>query len=191
MRWSCWDTTIVCIIVSLSTWLTPMKGHHSGWLIVYGSQRSIEANATYHGYDLSYSPERCGVAAMSPSNLGNIVWIRPVTEPGKRAWPWVRCVVIDTVARTDWHHSVYEIPGGDLAEIPLWLAQRWGTDYGLRGEAYYGACPPDRESVPSRYLPPVVVDPIRPVIAYSAWPYPAQRKPVDCSAPPWYYMKMN
>lgn len=151
-----------------------MAGHLSGWVINYGSQRAIEANAEYRGYDLAVYRDRCGLAAMSPANLGSTVWLR--TPDGD--W-WGPCLVVDTVARTDWHHSVIET--GEIVEIPRQILKAlYGTDYGAQGEAYFGDCPPSGVSVAGIYAPLVVADHRRPVVAYSAWPYPTQRQVVDC-----------
>lgn len=174
---------LFAVVVSLSTWMTPQRGHLYGWLIVYGNMPILEANADYRSYD-TQPYDDCLVAGMSPKNLGQIVWIRPTPKPGHDNTWWGPCLVVDTVARVDHYHSVYEI--NDMLEIPRWLAVLWGTEYGLKGEAYYGRCPPRPGTVPQRHSPPLRIDPIRPVIQYSGWPYPPQQFPITCTHTPTY-----
>lgn len=160
-----------------------MQGHLSGWIINYGGQAVIEANAAYRGYDLSPYRERCGLAAMSPAALGSTVWLR---KPDGGYWG--PCLVVDTVSRVDWHHSVIET--GEIVEIPRHILKAlYGADYGVMGEVFFGECPPGGESVPVAYAPTVSADSRRPIVAYSAWPYPTQGLLVDCMAAPRHYVE--
>ena len=159
-------------VVTYETWMTPLAGHRTGWLTVYGSQQTVEANADFRGYDLSLSPRRCGLAALSPAMLGQIVWVRP--DPHS---PWEMCYVVDVVSRVDWHAYT---DAGYLADLPRWLIQEWGTNYGLEGEFALGSCPPGELSVARPHVPQYAVDPERPVRPYSGWPYPQQQQPVEC-----------
>jgi hypothetical protein len=156
-----------------------MQGHVEGWFLTYGGNQALYANANYRGYSVEGEGYRrdCMVAAMSPSNLGQIVWLRPSLRD---EW-FGPCLVVDTVSRVDWYHSVVNIQ--DIAEIPRWLMNEWGTHkQGIYGEAYFGVCPPRwNDTVPQRYLPPIIIDHYRPVVQYSGWPYPAQQFPIDCT----------
>lgn len=158
-------------VVTADTWMTPLRGHRSGWLTVYGNQPIVEANADFRGYDLSLSPRRCGLAAISPSMLGQIVWVR--TSHGQ----WEMCYVVDVVSRVDWFNYT---DSGYLADLPRWLVAEWGSAYGVYGEFYLGACPPGESSQASDFQPQYEIDAERPVRGYSGWPYPAQQQPVEC-----------
>ena len=167
---------LTIIIVAWSTWMTPARGHVKGWLYVYGGQETmIEPNAEYRGVDLDIY-NGCGVSAQSPRNMRQIVWIRP-----EHAEEWYGpCVVIDAASRYGhYFHNVYVVH--DIVEISRELAQSWGSDYGMRGEAYFGLCPPPNFSVPTYYEPPLRVDNDAEPIHYSGAPWEEQQYPIDCS----------
>lgn len=163
---------LVAILVSISTWVAPEPVHSWGKIYNYGGRSVIEATAEFRGYDLSLYPERCGLSAISPAHLGQLAWVR-VEHSG-----WIGpCLVVDAVARSDAYGLIYE--RHEIAEVPRWLANRLGFEYGAWGEVYFGLCPPVYEwSVPQAYAPPLVVD-TPPYEPYRSWyPYPEQQRPV-------------
>lgn len=167
-----WAWTTLTVVTFL-TWMQPLIGHHTGWLTVYGGQQTVEANFLVKGYEPSWSPTRCGLATISPAMLGQIIWVRP--GPGGE---WVMCYGVDSVSRVDWQTYTGK---GYLADLPRALIQSWGSEYGVEGEIYMGICPPRAGSRPTPFEPVYEVDHHRPVTAYSAWPYPEQQEPMDCT----------
>ena len=159
------------VVVALSTWPT----HASGRFVRYGSQRLVQANADWHGYTLTPYREHCGVSALSPADLGKIVWLRTNTHP---EW-YGPCLTVDVAARHDFAWIVYYAE--EVAELADPQLQHLGLDKTGWGEVYVGRCPPEGGSVARPYQPPLVVDERRPIIAYSNYPYPTQQWPVDCS----------
>lgn len=167
---------LFAMVVTFATWMTPIQGHQSGVFVTYGGQALVEANAEFHGYDIDWSPTRCGIASVSPVMLGQIVWIR--NEDGE----WVLCYVVDVVQRRHWYN--YAAVNGFLADIPRDLMNEWGSPngaVGVRGELYMGVCPPVGSSRPTRFDPHYQIDTWEPDKAYSGWPYPKQQRPMDCS----------
>lgn len=162
------------IIVTFATWNTPMPQHAAGKLVVYGPQYLVEANAEWHGYDLAPYTDRCGVSAMSPADLGRVIWMR---LPGG-AW-YGPCLTVDVSKRSQFAYVVYYV--GELVEVARPQAKRFGFEYGAEGEVWVGLCPPDAESEAAPYAPPLEVDIYRPGKSYPMYPYPAQQWPVDCS----------
>jgi len=131
--------------VPVSIWLTPEPRHARGLLVRYGPQYLPEANATYRGYDLSPYPDRCGVAVMSPADLGQIVWMRTDGE-------WVGpCLAIDVSTRTGFYLYVFE--WREIVEVSNDQAARLGFDTGKMGEAFFGQCPPPEGDVAEWYAP--------------------------------------
>lgn len=149
-----------------------MPQHSAGLLVVYGDQHLIAANADYRGYSLAPYRDACGVAVMSPSDLGKIIWVRLPNS----VW-FGPCLAVDVSRRTDFYRYVYQY--GEIAEIPNWLASRWGFAHGAPGEVFVGMCPP-LNSTPSVYAPPLALDdpPLdaNPIF----WPYPRQVLPTQC-----------
>lgn len=166
-------TDLTLALITVATWLTPLPTHAQGWLVNYGSQNVVEAVAAYRGYDLAPYPERCGVSAMSPADLGQLAWLR--LPDGEWYGP---CLVMDVAAR---EHFEQYVRNGEVLEIPRWLAERLGFTHGALGESFIGACPPVPESAPEWYLPTWRYDP-RPTITPSMYPYPAPQLPVDCGS---------
>lgn len=160
------------VLVSIGTWSAPQPTHSYGLIVVYGSQALVEANADFRGYDLSHYPNRCGFSAISPAELGKIGWFRV----GNSGWLGP-CISTDAVARADAYGSIYERQ--EVAEVPRWLANRLGFEYGAWGEVYFGLCPPLYEwSIPQAYAPPLVVDHPPYEGHRSFYPYPPQQRPV-------------
>lgn len=171
-------TDLITYVVAVSVWMTPMPQHSRGWLVLYGNERLSLANAEYRGYDIEgYA---CGLAVMSPADLGKTVWVR---RPGAR-W-FGPCLAVDTSGRKDFFANVYY--RGEIAEVDIRAAKALGFKYGVRGEAYVGSCPPRRgTSVPEYYEPEVHIDHHTQNLSYLSayWPYPKQQKLVDCEGPP-------
>ena len=162
------------IIVTWLTWMTPLLGHRSGWFTVYGGPALVEANAAVKEVDLSWAPTGCGMAVTSPSMMRQIVWVRP------KGGEWVMCYAIDSVSRLHWHD--YVIEHGYLGDLPRWLIQSWGSEYGVEGEIFLGVCPPGESSRPSPHTERFEIDTTMPPVQYSGgWPFPAQQKPLECN----------
>lgn len=164
-------------IVSVNTWLVPFPEYARGWLVLYGSQNLVEANAEFRGYDLSHYRDRCGVSVMSPSDLGKIVWLR---DKDTSNW-YGPCLGVDVGARRDYYRLIYE--KGEIAEVSRIVANLFGFEFGERGELFIGQCPPRDEQLemmdPEIHLPPIVWDiwgEKNPVF----WPYPPQEIPETC-----------
>lgn len=162
-------------IFSVASWAAPQPRHSSGLLVIYGSQRLVEANAAWHGYDLGLVPGRCAISAISPRMLGRLAYVR---LPGQ-SWHGP-CVVVDAVGRGDAFDSIWG--RHEIGEITWSMAADLGfLNGGRQGEIYFGPCPPDERerSLPEAYDPPR---------DYSIWPYsyerfdpyPLQQLPIDC-----------
>lgn len=166
---------LLVLVVTLATWMTPMRGHRSGTFVTYGGQALVEANAEFHGYDISWSPTRCGIATVSPTMLGQIIWIRPA------GGEWVMCYGVDVVQRRHWQD--YVIRYGFIGDVPRTLMESWGSPQGMHGvdgEMFMGVCPPGESSYATRFRPNYRLDVHEPLKAYSGWPYPPQQPPVRC-----------
>ncbi len=135
------------LLVALSVWLTAMPSHVVGNFVYYGPQYLIEANARYRGYDLSFYRDRCGMSAISPADLGKIVWIRIGSS-----W-YGPCLFVDVGAWQDFYTLVYI--NHEIAE--LGEVQRAMLDFvSIReGELSVSLCPPRRQSRPQAYQPPL------------------------------------
>ena len=165
-------TLAITTVVAVSTWMSPMPTHASGWLVLYGNERLARANAEYRGYDLGgYA---CGLSVMSPADLGRVVWVR--ADGGTWFGP---CLAVDTSARKDFFANVYV--RGEVAEVDDRAAQAIGFANGVRGEAFVGRCPPVKSDA-RRYQPDLVVDEYTPELSYLSafWPYPRQERPIFC-----------
>lgn len=162
--------SFLATLVSMSTWLTPMPQHAQGRLVAYGNQSLVEANAAYRGYSLDGFDNRCGVAVMSPSDLGKIVWVRlSETE-------WIRCLAVDVGARHDFFALVFQ--KREVAEVPFWLAEHMDFEFSQWGEVAIGLCPPPPDSIAVRYVPYLKFD----SSGGLTWrEYPAQQRPVSCT----------
>lgn len=161
------------VFVSVITWLTPAPAHAYGRLVRYGPQYLVEANADYRGYDLSPYPERCGVAAISPANLGQIVWVR--LPGGDWQGP---CLAVDVAARSDFARIVYYVQ--EIVEVSNDIAAFFGFEYGIWGEAAFSVCPPSEASMPKSYQPRLQTDDDHSEPNPLFWPYPEQQLPQAC-----------
>lgn len=168
-------TTIITYVVAATVWAAPMPKHVNGLLVLYGSQRLSEANAEYRGYDLR--PYKCGLAVMSPGDLGKVVWVRATGSE----W-FGPCLAVDTSAWKDFYANVYVRK--EIAEIDIRAANALGFDHGIKGEAYVGLCPPEEgASIAVSYAP-------EPNLVYYTdgdsaplnlfWPFPKQQMPINC-----------
>lgn len=165
------DNLIGIGIVSLATWLSPMPIHSQGLLVRYGNQSLVEANATYHEVDLSPYWNRCGLSAISPSDMFKVVWVRNPTT-GEWLGP---CVFIDAANRKHFETIVYT--NHEVAEIPFWLADILGAEFGQWGEVSVSLCPPTDDSIAVRYSPQLRRD----SGGSLGWRYwPKQELPVAC-----------
>ena len=159
------------LVVSVATWLTPLPQHAEGRLVRYGPQYLVEANAEFRGYDLSPYRDRCGLAAMSPADLGRILWLR---LPGGE-W-YGPCLVVDVAMRKHFYTYVQEyqeiVEVGDRQRKLLgdWPSSAWG-------EVFVGRCPP-RLGQPILYR---LTDVRQGGPHSSFYPYPAQEIPARCS----------
>ena len=153
-----------------------MPTHAEGLLVAYGNQRLVEANAEYRGYDLTPFWNRCGVATISPADIGKVIWLRRVYDDHVGEWLGP-CLAVDVAAQSDFDRIVYEMH--EVAEVPFWMAEMMGFVNGGWGQVYIGDCPPGNDSVPQAYAPERTEwqGEARPLF----WPYPAQEWPVDCS----------
>jgi len=149
-----------------------MPTHAEGLLVAYGSQGLVEANAEYRGYDLSPYWQRCGVATMSPADLGKIIWLK--VDGGEWLGP---CLAVDVAAQVDFDRIVYKMH--EVAEVPFWMAEMMGFENGGWGQVYIGDCSPGDGSVAQTYAPLKTEwqGEARPLF----WPYPTQELPRDCS----------
>lgn len=168
-------TEIITYVVAATVWMTPMPKHSQGLLVLYGNERLSEANAQYRGYSLDGF--KCGLAAMSPADLGKVVWIRT----GGRPW-YGPCLSVDTSARKDFYANVYV--RGEIAEVDIRGAIALEFKYGVVGEAYVGLCPPRVKSIPKWYEPKLKIDywTANDSYLHSFWPYQKQQYPIDCDA---------
>ncbi len=163
----------LAFIVTLASWTTPMPQHAVGKLVWYGSQNLVEANAEYRGYDLTGYKDRCGVATMSPTDLGKVMWLRAPTRTG---W-YGPCLAVDVAARIHFARAVYYV--NEIVEVSTKVRDLYGFENGIWGEVYVGACPPPLLMLRDAelYSPPLERDIYRPEQRYSFYPYPAQELP--------------
>lgn len=157
------------LVVTVSSWLTPLPQHAAGKLVYYGPQYLSEANADYRGYDLSPYWNRCGVAVMSPADLGRMVWVR---KPGGE---WLGpCLAVDVAARIHFARAVWYV--GEIVDVPKSVRDALGFEFGMPGEAWIGQCPQEGEA--QAYDPPkVFVDEVGPNPNFV---YPPQELPASC-----------
>lgn len=166
---------IVLTILSVASWSAPQPQYSAGLLVTYGNQRLVEANADWHGYDLTAVPGRCGFAAISPAMLGRVAWFRV----GQGEWVGP-CISVDAVARVHAYASIYQ--RHEVAEVSRNVAAALGFEYGAVGEVFFGPCPPKAESVwyqPQAYAPELSWD-TRGEATPSWYPYAAQQAVVVC-----------
>jgi hypothetical protein len=163
-------------LVSVATWLSPMPQHSMGLLVNYGDQSYIEGNAEFRGYDLSHYPRRCGVASVTPSLLGRIVWVRRENT----AW-YGPCLVVDVMARHHFYDGVYV--KHEILEVPRWLCDWLGFQNGAQGYVWVGQHPPDRAPGPAREHQPWLTLDTGQDAHPLFWPYPPQQLPVRESIP--------
>ncbi len=158
--------------MALSVWLTAMPSHVIGNFVYYGPQYLIESNAAYRGYDLSFYRDRCGMSAISPADLGKIVWIK--VDDGSFYGP---CLFVDVGAWEDYYTLVYV--NREIAELGEIQRAMLGFKSIQDGELSVSLCPPGKKSRPEVYQPPLewsnsLVYPV------SNYPYPKQQMPVEC-----------
>lgn len=158
-------------LVSLATWLTPAPAHARGLVLLYGPDWLAEANARYRGYTLEPYWRECGLSVISPADLGKIVWVR--VPFGQWFGP---CLGVDTAARGDFYHIVYE--NREVAEVTQTLQKLMGFQFGMQAEIFIGPCPPQWSHAAHSYIPPLSFSNERRLI-FKQWP--AQQLPVDCS----------
>jgi hypothetical protein len=116
--------------------MTPMEGTNYGWVVRYSyTQGLVEANATYHGYDLTPYRDRCGFATMSPANLGHIGWF--LLQDSSWYGP---CLAVDVSALKDFYANVYV--RHEVAEAGPSIMAVYGQEFGLKTYIYMGRCPP-------------------------------------------------
>ena len=178
---------ITITVVAVSTFITPLPSDQPlyGKFVNYGGQQLVEANAAFHGYDLSPYWNRCGAAAMSPVDLGRIFWVMPAEGPaaGQVFGP---CVFLDSSQRKSGHFfdSVWGL--GETVEAGGNLRDAMGLEYGLWGYVWVGLCPPPDWStldLPTEiYRPPLEIDYPPYELDPRYYPYPPQQMPVDCTA---------
>jgi len=172
---------LLLLIVSVWTWFYPQPANTSGWLVNYGTH-VVERTAEFNGYDLAPYAGRCGIAAMSPAMLGRIAWVRvnAWVTTGEPRW-FGPCLVIDSSRQSDFYANVFV--RGEAAEIPMWLIELFGSHYGMRGEVYFGVCPPMHGQA-SPYHPPLEFATLaerNAVATYPRWYVPPQEMPVRCT----------
>lgn len=173
-------------VVAVSTFITPLPANTPlyGKFVNYGGQQLVEANADFHGYDLSPYWNECGAAAMSPVDLGRIFYVMPTEGPaaGEIFGP---CVFLDSSQRTSGHftYSVWTL--GETVEAGGNLRDALGLEYGMWGYVWVGQCPPPAEDwweAPQViYRPPLVIDEPPYEADPRYYPYPPQEMPIDCS----------
>lgn len=166
-------TQVITYVVTLAAWMTPMPTHTQGLIDLYGGVGLAEANAEYHGYSLDGYD--CGLAVMSPADLGRTVWVRADRSP------WIRCLAVDVSARKDFYANVKIRQL--IAEVDIRAANVMQFQYGKPGEAYVGDCPPRiAESVPVPYKPPIKIDWLTGDLSlYPFKKYPEQDRPKSCN----------
>lgn len=163
---------LLALCVALSTWLAPQPAHLIGRAVAYGSQALIEANARFHGYDLSPYPQRCGVSAISPNGLGKIYWLR--SSGGTWLGP---CLAVDVAGRDDFYHIVFEVH--EDVEVADPQRELLGFKNGLWLEVAVSACPPAESDLAEPFAPPLAWDTTgEPRL--SLYPYPPQQLPSPC-----------
>lgn len=149
-----------------------MPRHASGRLVRYGGDYLARVNADFHGYTLPASG--CGLAVMSPADLGKLVWVR---VPGG---PWVGpCRSVDVAKRTDFLAYVNDLE--EIVEITDSTRAQLGITENVFGEAYVGQCPPERETMAAVYH----VNPrfsTEPTPSFCC-PYAEQEREVKCNLP--------
>jgi len=165
---------LISAILSIASWSTPQPKLSTGLLVVYGNQRLVEANADWHGYNLSLIPDRCGFSAISPAHLGQLAYFSVDGEH------WIGpCQDDDAVSRGDAYDSIYG--RHEIAEIRRSDALKLGFEYGHQGYIYFSPCPPRSIVLARPYAPPLSFD--YPPYDYtpSFYPYPEQQKVVRCN----------
>lgn len=169
---------LAALVVSISTWLEPQPKLSEGLLVNYGSRQIVRANAEWHGYSL---PDDCGLASIGASHLGQLAWI----SVDKRNWIGP-CRVVDVVARIHFYDSVFVRK--EVAEIPRWMANELGFEYGHHGFIWFGACKPDKDEPAEFYIPNLEFDFPPTDYTPSLYPYPEEKRVVDCDAVPSNYV---
>lgn len=169
------ESNWLAIVVTLFAWMTPLPQHAQGKLVYYGPQYLSEANAEFRGYDLAPYWQRCGVAVMSPADLGRTVWLR--VDGGEWIGP---CLAVDVAARIHFARAVWYVR--EIVEVPQSVRDLLGFENGVPGYTWIGACPPAVSDLPpaEAYDPPLDVDTLTPDARYSMFPYPPQELPAEC-----------
>lgn len=165
---------VLQLLLSVYSWSFPQPVYSEGLLVVYGGDQLVQANADWRGYTLD--PYPCGASGISPAMLGRIVWFR--VEHSDWEGP---CLIVDAVARKHAYDSIYVRQ--EIAEVSRATAAKLGFEYGSWGYAFFGACPPNADSLfvqPMLYQPPLVWDYPPDDGNRSFYPYPEQQLPVNC-----------
>lgn len=156
-------------ILAVSSWVTPQPALSSGWLVAYGNQRLIQANADWHHYDLK-STRGCGLSSISPAMLGRVAW---VSVDGVH-WQGP-CRVVDVDGRDDALRAIYQRQ--EIGEISFDLLASYGFKYGTRGYLYFGPCPHLATTfTPQPYQPPERLDYPPYEITPAFYPYPSPER---------------
>lgn len=165
-------------VLAVSSWLVPQPKYSEGLLENYGGQSVVLANAQWHNYSLDDIPGRCGMASVSPRHLGQIVWV------SVDRIIWYECVVVDVGGR---NMAVDAIFGRhEIGEIPRWLANKMGFEYGHHGYMFFGKCPPNLGQSPQPYTVPYVLDRVGEWTP-SMYPYPKREIPIECDSERFYH----
>jgi hypothetical protein len=104
------------VLITLLQWMTPAPVYSYGGAVWYAPM-VMEANCEYRGFDMEGYVD--GVALMSPSNLGDTVWLRP------RGHDWSGPYRVCDVGTRG---QVYEmvVVRGEVVEVGWETAERWG-----------------------------------------------------------------
>jgi hypothetical protein len=164
--------SLLACVLAVSSWVTPQPKLSRGLLMLYGGQGLVEANADWHGYDLSRVPGRCGLASISPVHLGQLAWV----SVDRLRWIGP-CLVVDVGGRSDALHMIYD--NHEIAEVSRATAAALGFDHGKQGYIYFGACPPGDSETALEYRPPLRLDATGEVTP-SFYPYPRQQAAESC-----------
>ena len=150
-----------------------MPSLSTGLLVAYGDDRLMADQMQWRGYT-----GRCGLAAMTPSALGRVAWVRTTG-------PWIRCVVADVVAQHHAYRAVYVL--GEIAEVPDSVRLRLGGwENGAPGQVWLGTCqPPTDDWTPAREYHPRLAWSEAGERRPAFWPIAAQEQPVACPPAQW------
>lgn len=162
---------LTACVLAVSSWIMPQPKLSRGWLVLYGNQRLVQANAAFHGYTLADLPGECGLAAISPAHLGQLAWV------SVDGLAWVGpCRVVDAGGRGD---ALWLLAHHEVAEVSRATAAALGFTHGAPGYIWFGACPPADVRRATPYAPPLVLDQVGQATP-SFYPYPAAQPVIKC-----------